>query len=101
MAVYPVGDAAADRTLCSSGRSADEEGEMMLADLQTLQFEALFAEDKCLVDLHAALPLTPRSTKETVTIDKAVLHTVGTGHRDCGRALTVASAVKLCLLSST
>jgi hypothetical protein len=70
MAVYPVGDAAADWALCSSGRSADEKGEMVLADLQTLQFEALFAEDKCLVDLHAALPLTPCSTEETVTIDK-------------------------------
>src|SRR5215212_1375828 len=70
MVVYPVGDAAADRALCSSGRSADEEGEMVLADLQMLQFEALFAEDKCLVDLHAALPMTPRSTKEPVTIDK-------------------------------
>lgn len=55
MAVYPVGDAVADRTLCSGSRSADQEGEMVLADLQTLQFEALFAEDKCLVDLHAAL----------------------------------------------
>ncbi len=43
---------------------------MMLADLQTLQFDALFAEEKCLVDLHAALPLTPRSTEETVTIDE-------------------------------
>jgi hypothetical protein len=43
---------------------------MMLADLQTLQFEALFAKDKCLVDLHAALPLTPRSTEGTVTIDE-------------------------------
>src|SRR5215204_6482764 len=70
MAVYPVGDAAADRTLCSSGRSADEEGEMVLADLQTLEFEALIAEEKCLVELHAALPLTLRSTEETVTIDK-------------------------------
>ena len=54
MAVYLVGDAAAERALCSSGRSADEEGEMVLADLQTLQFEALFAEDKCLVELHTA-----------------------------------------------
>ncbi len=56
MAVYPpFGDTAADRTLCSGSRSADEEGEMVLADLRMLQFEALFAEDKGLVDLHAAL----------------------------------------------
>ena len=66
MAVYPVGDAAAERALCSGSRSADEEGEMMLANLQMLQFDALFAEDKCLVELHTALPLTPRSTGETV-----------------------------------
>jgi hypothetical protein len=47
-----------------------KEGQMVLADLQTLHFEALIAEDKCLVDLHATLPLRPRSTGETVTIDK-------------------------------
>ena len=70
MAVYLLGDAVVDRALCSGSRSADEEGEMVLADLQTLQFEVLLAEDKCLVELHAALPLTPRSTEETVTIDK-------------------------------
>jgi len=43
---------------------------MVLTYLQTLEFEALIAEEKCLVELHAALPLTLRSTEETVTIDK-------------------------------